>query len=65
MEVHTCKCTKGCTFSTALGNEGERIIMKKGEYYSKFGTSTRGTMTKISSLSIGLVVWILSTNGST
>jgi hypothetical protein len=40
-------------------------MKKKGEYYPKFGTSTRGTMTKISSLSNGLVVLILSTNGST
>jgi len=57
MEVHTCKCTEGCTFSTASRNEGERITMKKeGEYYSKFGTNTRRTMTKISSLSNGLVV---------
>ncbi len=31
MEVHTCKCTQGCTFSTASRNEGERIIMKKKE----------------------------------
>jgi hypothetical protein len=31
MEVHTCECTKGCTFSTALGNEGERITIKKKE----------------------------------
>jgi hypothetical protein len=57
MEVHTCECIEGCTFSTASRNEGERITMKKkGEYYCKFGTSTRGTTTKKSSLSNGLVV---------
>ncbi len=48
MEVHTCECTKGCTFSTASRNEGERITMKKeGKYYSKIGTSTKGIMAKI------------------
>jgi hypothetical protein len=41
-------------FSIALGNEGEKIIMKKKEnIFSKFGTSTKGATTKISN---GLVV---------
>jgi hypothetical protein len=31
MEVHICECTLGCTFSIALENEGEKIIMKKKE----------------------------------